>query len=126
MQPRITASGCYWGDVGGVAAVKLSSRPLRNINSSRFFHDNASIVTHVSQQLIVRLTKVIERKTAMTKMELEQAIGENTCEWCFSRDEDVLRHAKSGTYWHEDCAEAAGDVIHHIIDSKRSNKASLS
>jgi len=81
---------------------------------------------NLSQRLILSLTETMEKKTAMTKMKLEETIGEHTCDWCFSRDEDVLRHAKSGTFWHEDCAEAAGDVIHHIIDSKRSNKNSRS
>ena len=52
----------------------------------------------------------------MSEMKLEKAFGESTCTWCFAKDETVLRHDETDTYWHEDCFEAAGDTIHHIID----------
>jgi len=60
------------------------------------------------------LTKITER-FFMSEMKLEKAFGESTCTWCFAKDETVLRHDETDTYWHEDCFEAAGDTIHHII-----------
>lgn len=62
----------------------------------------------------------------MTKMKFEKDAGKNTCSWCFAKDEYVLYHAKTGTYWHENCAEVAQDVIHHIIDWIPSDKDSRS
>ena len=52
----------------------------------------------------------------MSELKLEKAFGENTCTWCFAKDENVLHHAESDTYWHEGCLEAAGDTVQHIID----------
>ena len=62
----------------------------------------------------------------MSEMKLEKAFGESTCYWCFAKDENVLRHHETDTYWHEDCFEAAGDDIHHIIDWLAPKKQSQS
>ncbi|XHY19227.1 hypothetical protein SuNHUV7_40430 (plasmid) [Pseudoseohaeicola sp. NH-UV-7] len=62
----------------------------------------------------------------MSDMKLEKAFGESTCNWCFEKDETVLHHAESDTYWHECCLEAAGDTIHHIIDWLTPKKQSRS
>lgn len=53
----------------------------------------------------------------MRDMELQKAIGDNTCTWCFEEDDSVLRHDGSDTYWHEDCLGSAGDTIHQILDA---------
>ena len=52
----------------------------------------------------------------MSKMKLEKVDGKHACSWCFARDETVLRDAQSDTYWHQDCFDAAGDVIHQMRD----------
>jgi len=52
----------------------------------------------------------------MNNIRLEKVFGENTCIWCFAKVETVQRHDESDTFWHEDCLDAAGDTIHHIID----------
>ena len=53
----------------------------------------------------------------MSDKKLQMAVGENTCTWCFAKDDTVLRHAGSDTYWHEHCLEAADDSAHKIIVS---------
>lgn len=58
----------------------------------------------------------------MREMKLEKVAGDNVCSWCFARDDTVLRHSESDTYWHKDCLEAAGDTIHHMIDWLPVNK----
>jgi L-arabinose isomerase len=53
----------------------------------------------------------------MRDKKLQKAVGENTCIWCFMKDDTVLHHVGSDTYWHDDCLEAADDTALHIINS---------
>lgn len=62
----------------------------------------------------------------MYEVKLEKADGENTCSWCFARDDTVQRHVDSDTYWHERCVDAAGDTVEHIIDWLPAQKRSRS
>ena len=62
----------------------------------------------------------------MTKMKLEETAGKNRCSWCLFKDENVLHHADSDTCWHKGCFEAAGDVVHQVIDWLPSDKNSRS
>ena len=52
----------------------------------------------------------------MSATKLEEVDGENTCRWCFAKDDTVLYDPGSETYWHPDCYDAAGDTIHFLLE----------
>ena len=40
----------------------------------------------------------------LTKTDADaDANADEICGWCFARDGEVLEHASSRTFWHEDC-----------------------
>lgn len=47
--------------------------------------------------------------------QLKSTIGEHVCHWCFNKDALVLRHAKSGTYWHSDCFDRAREGLIYTL-----------
>lgn len=45
----------------------------------------------------------------MGAAELSKAEGENACGWCFAKDETVLHHVDSDSFWHKHCFEIASE-----------------
>ena len=64
--------------------------------------------------LFLPQAKVIMR-SVMSNHKLEKTVGGNVCSWCFARDDTVLRHGDTETYWHEGCFEQARDVFRPVV-----------
>lgn len=58
----------------------------------------------------------------MSHQKLERTVGENVCCWCFARDDMVLLHEDTETYWHEACFEEAAEIFQPFVDWVASQK----
>ena len=45
---------------------------------------------------------------------LTKTDADEICGWCFARDGEVLEHASSRTFWHEDCFKLAKDCYDRL------------